>query len=173
MPSAINKLMVAELTRKFREMPSALLVDYTGLSAPEADGLRAKLCEQGGGMMIIKNSLASLALRELKLDALSGLLDGPVAFVYGEDPVLLTRTVREWRTRQHEMVWRGAVIEGEVVGPDVVGALASMPPLLVLRAQVVGAIAAPLTGFVGALQAVVRNFAAVVKAIAEKKEKEG
>ena len=173
MPSATNKLTVAELTEKLRAMPNALLVDFTGLKAQQAAALRAKLREQGGDMLVVKNSLAARALDELKLGALSKLLVGPTAFVYGADPATITKFLRDWSKKEKVLSWRGALVSGEVVGPAGVEMLAALPPVKVLRGQVVSAIAAPLMGFVGALQGVLRNFVSVVKAVAEKKESQG
>jgi len=170
MPSAINRLMVAELAQKFREMPNALLVDFTGLSAAQADALRNRLRDQGGAMIIVKNSLATRALAEVALGAAARLLVGPTAFVYGDDPVLLTKTIRDWGRKERALPWRGAIVEGEVVDPAGVDAIAELPPLPVLYAMVAGAIASPLTGFLGALQGILRSFVGTVKAIAEKQE---
>jgi len=172
MPSAINKLMVAELSRKFREMPNALLVDFTGLSAVQADALRTRLREQGADMLVVKNTLAALALAEAGLRPVARLLTGPTAFVSSEDPVAVSKSLRDWGRKERVLTYRGAYVEGEVLGPEGVEALVALPPLLVLRAQVVGAIAAPLSCFIGALQGIVRGFVGVVKAIADKKEQE-
>jgi len=168
MPSVINKLTVAELATRFRAMPNAVLVDFTGLKAGQADALRAKLREQGADMVVVKNTLAAQALGELNMARAAKLLVGPVAFVYGSDPAALTKFLRDWSKKERVLKWRGAIVDGEVVGSGGVEALASLPPVQVLRAQVLGAMAAPLSGFVGALQGILRNFAGVVRAIAEK-----
>jgi large subunit ribosomal protein L10 len=170
MPSAINQLVVAELAKRFHAMPNAILVDFTGLNAPQADELRAGLGRQGAGMMVVKNSLAILALRQLELLEVAELVDGPTAFVYGDDPVALCKTLQEWGRKVHGLKARGGLVAGRAVDASGVAALAALPPLQVLRAQLVGAIGAPLSGFVGVLQGVLRNFVGAVKAVAEKKE---
>lgn len=173
MPSVVNKLTVSELTDRFRAMRNAVLVDYTGLDAVRADALRSKLREQGAEMFVVKNTLASQALKGLNLAPVSKLLVGPTAFVLGDDPAQLAKTLRDWSKKEKVLSWRGAVVDGEAVGPEGVEAIAALPPVQVLRAQAVGALAAPLTGFLGALNGILRNFVGVVKAIAEKKEPKG
>ncbi len=173
MPSAINQLTVAELASRFRAMTNAVLVDFTGLKAGQADALRAKLRDQGARMTIVKNSLAKRALGELGLVPASKLFAGPIALVTAADAASLARFLRDWSKKERVLKWRGALVGGEVVGPQGVDALASLPPLKVLQAQALGAMAAPLSGFVGALQGILRNFAGVVKAIADKQQAAG
>lgn len=171
MPSAIKERMVAELAGRFRTMSHAVLVDYTGMSAGQADELRATLEERGGRMFIVKNSLAVLALRQIDLPGVADLVEGPTAFVYGgDDPALLAKIVLEWGRKAHLFTVRGGMLEGAAVNAQSVQLLGSLPPLDVLRALTVGAIAAPLTGFVGVLQGVLRAFVGVIKAIAEKED---
>lgn len=169
MPSSIKMRMVAELATRFREMPHAVLVDCGRLSAGQADELRAALGEQGAGMLVVKNSLAILALRQLERLRVARLIGGPTAFIHGgEDPALLARTVLDWGRKEKLLALRGAMIGEAALDPAEAQALASLPPLPVLRGMVVGAIAAPLTAFLGVLQAVPASFARALKAIAER-----
>ncbi|MFP4055958.1 MAG: 50S ribosomal protein L10 [Candidatus Brocadiia bacterium] len=169
MPSRINKLQTEELAQRFRGLSHAVVVDFTGLSAPQADELRALLAEHGGTMMVVKNSLAVRALEQLELPDVAALVDGPTAFVTGsDDPVALSKRVMDWSRKARVLKVRGGVVEGKALSAQEVQRLAELPSLDVLRAQAVGAIASPLSGLVGALQAVVRNVAAVLQAIAEK-----
>ncbi|MBM4033636.1 MAG: 50S ribosomal protein L10 [Planctomycetes bacterium] len=169
MPSVTNELTVSELAKQFQAMRNAVLVDFTGLKAGQADALRAKLQEQGADMLVVKNTLAAQALRKLNLAHAAELLTGPIAFVYAEEPTALAKFLRDWSKKERVLKWRGALVEGEALGPEGVDALAALPPAKVLQAQVVGAIAAPLSRLLGALQGILRNFVGVAKAIADKK----
>jgi len=163
--------MVGELTSALRELPHALVLDYTGLSAGQADLLRSRLSEQGARMLVVKNSLAALALRTAGLPDAAALLQGPSAFITGgADPAALAKSLLDWSKKEKLAAVRGGVVGGEVLDLAGVQSLASLPPLQVLRAQVVGAIGAPLTQLVGVLQSVLRSFVGVVTAIAEKRE---
>lgn len=173
MPSVINKLTVAELASRLQAMPNAVLVDFTGMKAGQADALRAKLREEGADMLVVKNTLAAQALGQLPFAAASRLLVGPIAFIYAEDPAALTRLLRDWSKKEKVLKWRGALVDGEVLGPGEVESLAMLPPVPVLRAQVLGAMLSPLTGFLGALQGILRNFVGVIKAIADKESDKG
>jgi len=173
MPSAINQLIVAELARKFDSMRHALLVDFAGLSSSQTDELRGRLREQGARMLVVRNSLAVLALRQLEHLELSELIQGPTAFVCGDDPVSLSKLLVEWGRTAGALRVRGGLVAGRALDAAGVAALAALPPLRVLHAQVVSAIASPLSGFVGVLQSILRSFAGVIKAIGEKEQDKG
>jgi len=99
------------------------------------------------------------------------LITGPTAVVYGgDDPVVLTKSVLDWSKKMKLLKVRGGMIDGKALTPEDVKALADLPSIDVLRGQVVSAIASPLTGLVGALQGVLRNFVSVLKNIAEKED---
>lgn len=174
MPSTINKLMVAELEGVLRDLDHVLLVDFTGLSAGQADQLRGLLQKQGARIFVVKNSLVTLALGQLGLPGLAELVRGPTALVAGGDgPALVARTLLEWARRERVLRVYGGFVDGRVLSAEQVRALSELPPLAVLRAQAVGAIAAPLTTFIGALQGIVRSFVSVVKAIGEQRQQAG
>jgi large subunit ribosomal protein L10 len=163
--------MVVELASALRQMPHALVMDYTGLSAGQADVLRARLEEHGARMLVVKNSLAVLALRQIGLPDAAALLQGPSAFVTGgADPAALAKSLLEWSKKDKLATVRGGLLGGAVLDLAAVQRLASLPPIQVLRALAVSAIAAPLTLFVGVLQSVLRSFVGVVKAVADKAE---
>ena len=169
MPSTINQLIVAELATRFRQMAHAVLVDFTGVSAQQANALRAKLGEQGAQMVVVKNSLAVLALRQLEMLDVAELVNGPTAFICGgDDPVDLAKMVFGWGKAEGVLQVRGGMVEGRAIDAEGMAAVAAVAPLQVLRAQLAGAIAAPLSGFVGALNGVLRNVVGVLNAIAEK-----
>jgi len=173
MPSTVNQLVVAELATRFREMRHAVLVDFTGVNALQADRLRAALGERGAGMLVVKNTLAILALRQLEFLDVADLIDGPTAFIHGSgDPAALAKMVLAWSKAEKVLAVRGGMLDGEAVDAEAVMALAALPSLDVLHALVAGAMAAPLSGFAGVLNAVPRDFARVVRAIAEKQEEQ-
>ncbi|MFW6164340.1 MAG: 50S ribosomal protein L10 [Planctomycetota bacterium] len=169
MPSRINQWIVNELAQRLDAMDHALLVDFTGLSAQDADALRARLGEAEAGMLVVKNSLTILALRQLERLDVADLVDGPTAFIYGGDnPVALAKAVAEW-SKGHRGVpkIRGAMLEGQALDADAAKALATLPPVQVLQGQVVGVLAAPLSGLLTALSGTMRGFAAVLNAQAQ------
>lgn len=169
MPSVMKQLVVGELTREFRAMPHAFLVDFTGLGARQADAFRGMLKQKKAAVLVVKNSLAIRALNELKVAGMDQLLQGPTAFVYGgDDPVTLAKSLLDYMRKEQAIKLRGGMMNGRALAMQEVQSLAALPPVQVLRGMVVSAIASPLTGFLGVLQGIIRQFVGVVKAIAEK-----
>ena len=174
MPSAIKEMMVAELVDQFRDVSHSVLIDFTGMSAMQANELRAKLGEQGAKVVVVRNSMAVRALQRVGLDKAAELIDGPTAFVHGgDDPVTLSKTLLDWGKANGGLKATGALVEGAAIDAKGVAALAALPPVEMLHGMVVCAIASPLTGIAGVLQSVVRSFVTVVKAIGEKADEEG
>jgi large subunit ribosomal protein L10 len=58
---------------------------------------------------------------------------------------------------------------GKRYSAEAVQELAKLPPREVLIAQVVGGLQSPITGLVGTLQGILRDFVYTVQAIADKK----
>ena len=169
MPSFIKMRVVAELATRFRKMRHAILVDFSGLSAGRASALRGALEARGARMLVVKNSLAILALRQLEQLDVAELVDGPTAFIYGgDDPAALAMMVLDWGKKDELLAPRGGMLDGAALGPSRVADLAGLPPLPVLRAQVAGAIASPLTALLGVLQAIPRSLVGVLQAIVDK-----
>ena len=115
MPSAINQLIVAELAKRLDSMSHAFLVDFAGVSAPQMDELRSALRAKGANLMVVRNSLAILALRQLEFLEVAELVDGPTAFVHGDDPVVLSKLLHEWGRKLDGLKVRGGLVEGHVL----------------------------------------------------------
>ncbi|MCL2746155.1 MAG: 50S ribosomal protein L10, partial [Coriobacteriia bacterium] len=88
MPAKSKLAVVAEIKERFNTCPNVLLVDYRGLNVQSVSQLRGDLREAGGEMVVYKNTLTQIAMRELALPSMEDLLEGPSAFIFsGDDPV--------------------------------------------------------------------------------------
>jgi large subunit ribosomal protein L7/L12 len=67
-------------------------------------------------------------------------------------------------------VLKGCLMEGRFYGQEAVEKLKSVPPREVLLAQVVGAIASPLSGFVFVINEILRSFVSVLDSLAQQAE---
>ena len=144
--------VVAELTERLRVSETLIVADYRGLTNAEIDALRTKLIEHGARFAVVKNTLTRRAAEAAGADALLALLDGPSAIAFVEhdgDPVAVAKALGDAATSTKVLAIRGGVLEGKSMTADEVNDLAKLPPTDVLRAQLVGAIVAPLTTIVG------------------------
>jgi large subunit ribosomal protein L10 len=71
------------------------------------------------------------------------------------------------------LVIRGGMLEGTVVGDAEIKRLATLPPADVLRAQLAGAVVAPLTTVVGLFTAPLRDLVGIIDARIRQLEEQG
>src|SRR5438034_8007380 len=148
--------VVAELTERLRSADTLIVADYRGLTMPQIDDLRGKLLEHGAKFTVVKNTLTRRAAKDAGAEALLALLEGPTAIAFIEsdgDMVAVAKALADSARDTKVLAIRGGILQGrEISGADV-EELAKLPPLDVLRGQVLGAIVAPLTHLAALLNA--------------------
>ena len=164
--------VIEDLTGKLQG-GSAVLVDYQGMNVAQSTRLRARSREEGVEFVVAKNTLARRAADEAGVEGLSEFMVGPTALAFSEDPVASAKLMAEFADQVESFVLKGGILEGErVLGEADVVALSKLPGREQLLAQVVGGMAAPLTGLVTVLNGTIRNFAVVLGQIAEQKSEQ-
>jgi large subunit ribosomal protein L10 len=168
--------IVAELADRLRSAQSLIVTDYRGLSVKEIDDLRTKLLEHGVRYTVVKNTLTRLAAEQAEEKDLVELLDGPTAIAFLDpdaDPAAAAKVLNDIAGAGKILVIRGAVLEGKTITEADVKNLASLPPMDVLRAQLVGALAAPMATIVGLFTAPLRDLVGVIDARIKQLEEQG
>ena len=158
---------VAELAQRLREADTLMVADYRGLSMTQIDELRTRLLEAGARFTVVKNTLTKLAAEEAGTKDVLGLIEGPTAIAFLEadgDPAAVAKVLHETARANDVLVIRGGVLEGTLVGDEEIRRLATLPPADVLRAQLAGAVAAPLTTVVGLFTAPLADVVGVLDA---------
>jgi large subunit ribosomal protein L10 len=167
MLKADKERIVAELAERLKSTQTLFVADYRGLSVTEIDDLRTKLIEHGARFTVVKNTLTRRAAEAAGSEALLALLDGPTALAFIEadgDMVAVAKALADSARTTRVLAIRGGILDGSPIGEEEVRNLASLPPADVLRGQVLGAIAAPLTTVVGLISAPVRDLAGLFEA---------
>lgn len=169
--------VVAELTERLRGSQTLIVADYRGLTMPEIDGLRGELLKHGARFSVVKNTLTRRAAEAAGVDALLALLEGPSAVAFLEadgDPVAVAKALGDVARTTRILTIRGGVLDGNAISAEQVESLAKLPPADVLRAQLVGALAAPMSTVVGIFAAPLRDLVGVIDArITQLQEQEG
>jgi large subunit ribosomal protein L10 len=165
---------VAQLQDQLAELKLMVLTDYRGLSVPEISELRSNLRAEGISYSVTKNTLLRIAARNTSAlaDIDPAIFTGPMALAISTtDEIAPARVVFQF-TKEHDAleIVGGVTGDGRVLSAADVKALATLPTREQLLAQVVGTIAAPLSGFVGVMGANVRGIVTVLNAIKESKE---
>jgi large subunit ribosomal protein L10 len=168
--------IVAELVERLRQSQSLLVADYRGLTMPEIDELRGKLLEQGVRFSVVKNTLTRRAAEAAGIDGLLELIDGPTAIAFIDadgDPVAAAKVLNDTARAHDVLVLRGGLLEGAVVSDDEVKRLATLPPADVVRAQLAGAVAAPVTTVVALFTAPLRDLVNLLDARINQLQEQG
>jgi large subunit ribosomal protein L10 len=159
--------VVADLTEQLRTTETLLVADYRGLTMPQIDDLRSKLIEHGARFAVVKNTLTRRAAEAAGADALLALLEGPTAIAFLQsdgDPVAVAKALVDAARETRVLVVRGGLFEGRQIAAEEIESLAKLPPVDVLRAQVLGAISAPLTAIVGLFTAPLQDLYGLIDA---------
>lgn len=167
--------VVAELTERLQSAETLIVADYRGLTVTEIGELRGKLYEHGARFSVVKNSLTKRAAESAGVEPLLALLDGPTAIAFLEsdgDPVAVAKALDE-AVRTESITLKGGLLEGAEIGADDIKQLAKLPPAETLRAQLVGAVAGPVTAVVGLFAAPMRELVGVIDARIRQLEEQG
>src|SRR5690625_1065423 len=162
MSSVIEKKqqIVDEISEKLRESQTTIVVDYRGLDVAEVTELRKQLREAGVEYKVYKNTMDRRAIEKVELDELGDTLVGPTAIAFSKDDVIAPAKIINNFAKEHEALGiKGGVIEGKIATLDQIKELATLPDFNGLLSMLLSVLQAPM-----------RNFAYVTKAIAEQKE---
>ena len=152
--------VVEALTERLRSAETVLVADYRGLTMPQIDALRTRLLESGARFSVVKNTLTRRAAEAAGNEALLALLEGPSAIAFIEsdgDMVAAAKALADSARETRILAIRGGVMSGRTMSAEEVESLATLPPVEVLRGQVLGAIVAPLSSLVGLVNAPLQN----------------
>jgi large subunit ribosomal protein L10 len=159
--------VIAELASRLKETETLIVTDYRGLSTGELAELRTQLRKHGARFSVVKNTLARRAAEEAGATNLLEMLEGPTAIAFLEsdgDPVGVAKVLGATAKTTKILSVRGGVLQGSQIRAEQIADLAKLPPADVLRAQLVGAIAAAPTAIVGLFTAPMRDFVGVLDA---------
>lgn len=165
-----KRAFVQALQATFQETSFVLVSANKGLTVADATTLRRRMRDAGATYRVAKNRLAALALDGSRFQAITPLLKGPTALAWAKDPVAVAKTAVEYAKANEKFVILGGALGTQLLNADGVKALAELPSLETLRAQLLGLIQTPATRIAGVLQAPGSQLARVFSAYAKKDE---
>ncbi|GBR01381.1 50S ribosomal protein L10 [Acetobacter oeni] len=158
---------VASLAAVFAETSMVVVTRNDGLTVAQVTDLRRKVRAAGATYKVAKNRLATLALDGTRFDGIAPLLKGPTALAWSQDPVAVAKAIVEFAKTNEKLVLLGGALGTQTLSVEGVKALAELPSLETLRAQLVGLISTPATRIAGVLQAPAGQLARVFGAYAK------
>jgi large subunit ribosomal protein L10 len=148
---------------------AVVVTHYMGLTVAEMTDLRLRLRKEGAALKVVKNTLVQKALDGAAGEAGDALFKGPVAIAYGADAVSAAKVVTQYAKDNDKFSVVGGLLgQTTVLDVKAVSALATLPSLDQIRAQLIGLLNAPATKVAGVLQAPAGQLARVFNAYATK-----
>ncbi len=166
-----NTASVEELRVLLGDAKTFFLIDYQGLSADQIGKLRTKVRDAGGRMLVAKNTLVSVVLKEQGAADLGTKLTGPTALILvGDDPVAPAKAITDFADDNAKDLptAKGGLLEGAIIEADAVSRVAKLPTREQLLSELVGVLQAPLQQAVGVLEAAPQNLVSVITNYSEK-----
>ncbi|HBQ28068.1 MAG TPA: 50S ribosomal protein L10 [Desulfotomaculum sp.] len=164
---------LTDLSERFQQAKSLILVNYRGLDVAAMNKVRRKLQDSGGEFKVAKNTLSMLAAKELGWHDLAPFLKGPTAIAFGlDDDTVPAKILSEFTREFKQLEFKAGVLGGKVLDLNQVQQLTKLPSKEVLLGQLLGNIQYPLNGFAGTLQNLLRNIVYALEAIRKKQAAE-
>src|SRR5437763_7476624 len=166
--------LVEELAEQIRSADAIFAVDYRGISVGDAADLRAPLRDADTRFRIVKSSLTERASEAAGADSLKSMLEGPTALAFvGGDAAVAAKALNDLARTLGTLEFKGGLMDGATLSADELKSLARLPARDVLHGQLVGTIAAPLSGLVRTLNALISGLAIQLQQVAEQGLVEG
>lgn len=170
-----NEASVKQLRELLADVQTFFLVDYQGLTSGELNELRAKVRGAGGRMLVAKNTLIDVVLKEQGVDGFDETLRGPTALVLiDEDPVAPVKALTEFaKDNPKELpAPKGGLLQGGAVGPEAFVKIAKLPNRDQILSELIGVLQAPMSQLVGVLEGPQRNLVSVIHNYSDKLKEE-
>lgn len=177
-----KQLLVDEVVRHLKKSDYCFLVTYTKMTMPDLNDLRATLRKFGAEFHVVKNTILGVAAQQLGLPKLDPFLGGQVGLISGgNQSVEIYQFLTKYAKDKDKLPVKGALLSRDVLTNEQFGEVTKLPPIAVLRAQLLGLLNTPATslvsvlnatptGLVTVLNAVPQGLANVLKAAQEKAE---
>jgi len=164
-----KKVVVAEVNAVAAKALSVVGAENRGLTVTQITDLRAKARKEGVYLRVVKNTLARKAVAGTAFECISPALKGPIVLAFSnDDPGAAARIVKDFSKGNDKLVTMLVSLGGQLLKPDALDRVASLPTRAQAISQLLGVIKAPISKFVGTLAApqskLVRTLAAVLEA---------
>lgn len=157
--------IVKDLKERLNASPFLLVADYTGLKVDQFAELRVRLDAVGAECHVVKNTMLKLAATALGLPDFSGSLAGQTAIVTGEQDICATaKVVKVFAAEFKKPVVKAGLLDNDLLSAEQVEAMADLPPLPVLQAQLLGLLQSPASKLVRTLNEPGASLARALKA---------
>lgn len=170
----LKAAQVEALRERLSRAPASVLADFRGLTVAEDTELRSRLRQAGVEYRVVKNTLLGLAARSAGIEGLEPHLEGPTAVAFSlSDAVAAAKELARFAKDHPNLEVKAGILEGRVISANEVKALADLPSREVLLGQLASLLVGPLAQLAGLFAAPLRGFVTAVDALQRQKAAAG
>lgn len=168
-----KKTVVAEIVEKMKESKSFIVTDYRGLTVAEVTELRNQLREAGVEYKVLKNTLLTIAAKELGYEGIDDYFKGPTAVAFGvEDAVAPAQVLSKFAKDNEKLEIKAGILDGQFINAEEIQALAELPSKEVLLGKLANILQSPIAGMAQVLQGSIRKLVYALAEIQKVKEQQ-
>jgi large subunit ribosomal protein L10 len=161
---------ISEFSEGIGSAQNAFVLDFKGITVPQVTELRRQVRETGSEYVVIKNTLALIAVKDTPLQKLTGTFAGMTAIAYNTtDPVALAKVLTKFAKDVPTVQFKGALLAGQVIAASEIQNIANLPSREELLSKLLYLMQHPIRGLAVVLNGTIRNIAVVLDQIAKQK----
>lgn len=162
---------VSQVSEQIGKAGNAFLIDFKGITVPQVTELRKQVRETKSGYVVVKNTLALIALKDSPIIAMKEKFTGPTAIAFNAtDAVQLAKALTKFAKDVPAVQFKGALLNGIVVPASQIQTIATLPSREELVSKLLFLLQSPMRGLATVLQANITKLAVVIDQIAKQKE---
>ncbi len=166
-----KEVSASRIKNNLKSSEGIFVINYLKLSSPDMSALRQSLRDSKARLFVVKNTVARRALKDSGLEAIVNTVEGPCGLVFAkEEPVSISKVLCDFLKTHEQLKLQGGFLQEKVLTKNDIEALAKLPSKDVLRAQVVGALNAPISGFVNVLSQTLKKLVYCLEQIKQTKK---
>ena len=172
MPTPQKEAILQDTEGRIADVRGIYLADFSGMTVQSLSLLRKRCREQGVQFRVIKNTLLKRAFNARGIQELDDHLVGPTGLVFSpQDEMAPAKILADFAKEFEKPRVKAAVVDGRLYDDKAIARLAKLPSREVLLAQLLGTFVAPMTTFLGAVNALLATPANMADALAREKSK--
>ena len=162
---------IAEFTEGIGSATNAFVLDFKGITVPQVTELRKQIRETGSQYVVIKNTLALIAVKDTPLTKLTQHFTGMTAVAYNAtDAVALAKVLTKFAKDVPTVQFKAALLGGQPVAASEIQNIANLPSREELVSKLLFLLQSPIRGLATVLAANIRNLAVVIDQVRKQKE---
>ncbi len=154
----------------YKSSQGLIIVKYSGVSSPDMSTLRKTLKSSGADLLVVKNSIARRAMKELGLEGLIPSIQTPCGMIFFKDePVDASRILCAFRKEHEKLVLEGGLLQDKQLSLQDIELMSTLPSKDVLRGKLVMVLNLPAVKLVTVLNQTLKKFIYCLDQIRQKK----